>query len=201
MDRDSETQTRPADPINRVFHLYDPPLWLVTAAGSRRGGCIATFVVRASIVAGLPRMVLGIAKHHFTWHLIESTGTFALHLLRADDLDAVWRFGLQSGHDVDKLADLPETATPLGSPIYPQAAAWLDCRVEDRLDIGDRTVYLAEVLGAQVLSQGPLLGVETLMRTAPPERRAELDRLYRADQAIDRAAILDWRRSRLRDID
>ena len=194
MERDNAP--RPPDPINTVFHLYDPPLWLVTAAdGPRRGGCIATFVVRASIVAELPRMVIGIAKHHFTWRLIESAGGFALHLLRITDLDAVWRFGLQSGHQVDKLAGVPRQSTPLGNPIYPDAAAWLDCRVEDRLDIGDRTVYLAEVTAAEVLAQVPVLSVEALMRNAPPARRAELSRLYREDQAIDTEAILAWRRS------
>ncbi|MEA3274245.1 MAG: hypothetical protein U9Q81_02900, partial [Pseudomonadota bacterium] len=64
----------PADPnqsaersIGQVFDLVDPPLWLVTAADNKhRGGLIATLVVRASIVSGLPRMVAGVAKQHHT---------------------------------------------------------------------------------------------------------------------------------------
>lgn len=198
MERDSQTDHQPCNDINAVFHLYDPPLWLVTARDDeRRGGCIATFVVRASIVPELPRMVIGIARHHFTWRLIESANAFALHLLRTSDLDAVWRFGLQSGHQCDKLAGLPDRTTPGGSPLYADAAAWLDCRLEDRLDIGDRTVYVAQIGGGQVLDQGPVLGVDTLLRSAPPARRAELDRLYAADQSIDTEAIIAWRRARL----
>jgi flavin reductase (DIM6/NTAB) family NADH-FMN oxidoreductase RutF len=184
------------DPISEVFHLYDPPLWLVTARhGAQRGGLIATFAVRASIVRELPRMVVGIAKHHHTWGLIEGSSGFALHLLRRDDLGAVWRFGLASGHDRDKLAGLPDQRTPDGHPLYPQALAWLDCRVEGRMDTGDRTVYLAEVSGGTVLVQGRAMTVGTLMRDAPADRLAELDRLYRADQALDTAAILAWRRA------
>lgn len=196
MEKDNASAAPNDDPISTVLHLYDPPLWLVTAAAQpERGGCVATFVVRASIVRELPRMVVGIAKHHFTWRLIQSSGAFALHLLRADDLEAVWRFGLQSGHRTDKLAGLPERSTPLGSPLYTEAAAWLDCRVEQRFDIGDRTAYLAAVEGAEVKTQRPVLSVAALFEKAPRERRTELDRLYAQDQITDAEAILAWRRA------
>ncbi|MFY9973300.1 MAG: flavin reductase family protein [Chromatiaceae bacterium] len=194
--QDDNPSDGPRDPISEVFHLYDPPLWLVTARhGGRRGGLIATFAVRASIVGELPRMAVGIAKHHHTWRLIEGSGAFAVHLLRADDLGAVWRFGLASGHDTDKLSGLPDQRTPDGNPLYPEALAWLDCRVEARMDTGDRTLYLTEVSGGAVLAKGPALTVGTLLRDAPADRLAELDRLYRADQALDSAAILAWRRA------
>jgi len=197
MQDDSPSESTRRDPISEVFHLYDPPLWLVTARDvDRRGGLIATYGVRASIVSELPRMAIGIAKHHHTWGLIEASGAFALHLLRADDLEAVWRFGLASGHDTDKLAGLPDRRTPDGNPLYPEALAWLDCRVEARMDTGDRTLYLVEVSGGAVLDQGSPLSVGILLRDAPADRLAELDRLYRADQVLDGAAILAWRRGR-----
>ncbi len=200
MQRDSTKNPAAQDQVSEVFHLYDPPLWLVTACHRGwRGGFIATFAVRASIVPALPRMVIGVAKHHHTWGLIEGSGRFALHLLAADDLRSVWRFGLQSGHEVDKFLDLADRRTPDGNPLHPEARSWLDCRVEERLDIGDRTLYVAEVSGGEVLAQGPVLGVAALLEGAPPERRAELDRLYAADQSVDAAAILSWRQSRRRD--
>lgn len=192
-DRPPETR----DAVSRIFHLYDPPLWLVTAGdGRRRSGMIATSVTRASIVAEWPRMLIAIAKQHDTWGLIEATGRFALHLLPSDDLDTVWRFGLASGHRVDKFADLALPDTPGGNPLYPGALSWLDCRVEQRLDSGDRSVYLAAITDGALLQQAPVLTVATLLRDAPPERKAALDRLYTQDQAVDRAAILAWRQAR-----
>jgi flavin reductase (DIM6/NTAB) family NADH-FMN oxidoreductase RutF len=183
--------------IGEVFHLYEPPLWLVTSAHQgKRGGFIATFVVRASIVAELPRMVIGVANHHHTWGLIERSRRLALHLIARDDLDAVWHFGLTSGHQTDKFSGLEPDVTPDGNPLYTPARAWLDCRVETQMESGDRSVYLCEVTGGAVLSRGPVLGVETLLRDAPPERRAELDRLYTADQLTDAAAIRAWRAAR-----
>lgn len=184
--------------VPAILHLYDPPLWLVTAThDGRRGGLIATSVTRASIVADLPRMLVAIARHHHTWGLIQASGRFALHLLPQTGLDAVWRFGIQSGHHQDKFADLPALTTPDGNPSYSGSVAWLDCRVEDAMDIGDRSVFVAQVTGGELPGNGPVLSVASLLRDAPSERRAELDRLYAADQARDSAAILAWRRAKV----
>jgi flavin reductase (DIM6/NTAB) family NADH-FMN oxidoreductase RutF len=189
-----------ADAVNAVYHLYDPPLWLVTAAespapGSRRGGCIATFVARASIVRDRPRMVAGIARQHHTWRMIEASQRFAVYLLPESALDLVWRFGLATGKDTDKFADLPDTRTPLGNPRVDGPSAWLDCRVEHSMSTGDRSVYVAAVTGGQVVlpDAGPPLTAGRLMELAPAEQRTELDRLYARDGAIDADAIRAWR--------
>jgi flavin reductase (DIM6/NTAB) family NADH-FMN oxidoreductase RutF len=86
--------------------------------------------------------------------------------------------------------------TPDGNPRYPSCRAWLDCRIEDRLDIGDRSVYLAEVAAGKVATRGPVMTLAALLRQAPSERRAELDRLYAADRASDAAAIRAWRQTK-----
>lgn len=188
-----------ADAVNAVYHLYDPPLWLVTAAasplpGSERGGCIATFVARASIVRDRPRMVAGIARQHHTWRMIEASRRFALYLLPEAALDLVWRFGLATGKEADKYADLPELRTPLGSPRVAGPIAWLDCRVESAMSTGDRSVYLAEVTDGGVLddSAEPLTAGR-LMDLAPADKRADLDHRYARDGGIDAAAIDAWR--------
>jgi flavin reductase (DIM6/NTAB) family NADH-FMN oxidoreductase RutF len=183
--------------ITEVFHLYDPPLWLVTASdGERRGGFIATAATRASIVPDAPRMLVAVAKHHYTRELIETCGAFALHLLAADDIESARRFGLASGHEVDKLADPSLPKTPNGAPLFEGAMSWLDCRVEERMDTGDRTVYLAAVTDGELLRRGPILTVAGLLRDLPETDRGELKRLYALDQDTDRDAILAWRRSR-----
>ena len=96
----TEAATALLAPVNRE-------LWVVTArADSRAGGLIATFVNSASTVPELPRVVVGVARQHHTWELIEGSGAFALNLLGTEHLPWVWRFGLQSGRDHDKLEGL-----------------------------------------------------------------------------------------------
>jgi len=198
--RDSATSTRqPANlqAIGNVFDLLDAPVWLVTAADSAlRGGLIATFAARASIVASLPRMVLGIAKHHRTWELIEASDRFALHLLYPDQLDLVARFGAQSGRQADKLEGLSVRETPGGCPLIPEALAWLDCRVEQRMDTGDRTLYLAAVEAGASNGHTLPLTVRQLFSNAPQSLRQALDELYRRDGQIDADAIRSWRSNR-----
>jgi flavin reductase (DIM6/NTAB) family NADH-FMN oxidoreductase RutF len=177
-----------------LFHRLDRELWVVTAqAGDRRGGLIATFVSQASIVPEMPRMIVGIARQHHTWGLIEASGAFALHLLSADELDWVWRFGLQSGRDSDKLDGLATRVGVSGAPILTAAPGWLDCRVEARLDTGDRTVYLAEVLEARAPGALELLTVSRLRQVIPDDRRRTLLEQLSRDAAIDARAIAAWR--------
>lgn len=175
----------------------DRELWLVTAqAGPRRGGLIATFVNQASLVPDLPRMLVGIARQHHTWELIESSDAFALHLLGQPNLDWVGPFGLRSGRDADKFEGWPTRTAVTGSPLLDGAVGWLDCRVEARLDSGDRTVYLARVVQSQVTNAGPPLTLKHLLAHASREMVAEMMRLMQHDSQVDAEAIRAWRGQR-----
>jgi flavin reductase (DIM6/NTAB) family NADH-FMN oxidoreductase RutF len=180
-----------------VFAPLDRTLWLVTAAADgQRGGLIATFVNEASIVPELPRVVVGLARQHHTWGLVEAAGAFALHLLAEDQLDWVWRFGLGSGRDGDKLAGLAVRAGATGAPVLTEAPAFLECRVEARWDTGDRTLYLAEVVDGAAVRSGPTLTMQRLLQRAPADRLRQLKEGLVRDAAVDAAAILLWRQQR-----
>jgi flavin reductase (DIM6/NTAB) family NADH-FMN oxidoreductase RutF len=177
-----------------LLRRLERELWAVTArAGDRRGGLIATFVAPASIVPEMPRMMIGVAQMHHTWGLIEASGAFALHLSGEDQIDWVWRFGLRSGRDVDKLDGLEMRPGTSGAPILSAAAGWLDCRVESRLDTGARTVYLAEVLDAQEPDARPILTLSRLWQLIPDDRRRELEEQMARDIGVEAEAIARWR--------
>jgi flavin reductase (DIM6/NTAB) family NADH-FMN oxidoreductase RutF len=177
-----------------LFAWLNREVWLVTAqAGSVRGGLVATFVSQASSVAESPRVVVGLARHHHTWEVIEASGAFALHLLKEDNLDWVWRFGLESGRQRDKFEGLTVQQAQSGSPVLDGAIGWLDCRVEDRLDAGDRAIYLAEVLGSTVTHFAPPLTTARLQELAPPNLLGQLKRQHHNDSQLDAAAIRAWR--------
>lgn len=176
--------------------IVDRELWLVTASdGAHLGGLIATFVSPASIVPGMPRMLAGVARQHRTWDLIEASGAFALHLLGEEHLDWVARFGLQSGRAADKFRGLEHRPGRSGSPILTEAAGWLDCRVEARLDAGDRTIYLAEVLDAVAPRSSPVLTIQRTIRLVPDPVRERLAASRRHDAAVDAELIRAWRQA------
>jgi len=177
-----------------LLERLDHELWIVTARlGQRTGGLVATFVNSASIAPEFPRVFVGLAKQHATWELVEGSGTFGLHLIEEAHVQWVWRFGLQSGRDTNKLEGLAWHEGASGSPLLDDALGWLDCRVESRMDTGDRTIYLAEVLAARAKGTGPVLTVETMLQLATPEQRQEMKRQRLADGRIDAERIRAWR--------
>jgi flavin reductase (DIM6/NTAB) family NADH-FMN oxidoreductase RutF len=177
-----------------LFACLDREVWLLTAqAGDRRGGLIATFVSQASIVPDLPRVLVGLAVGHYTHELVEASRSFALHLLSEEQIDLVWRFGLESGRDQDKLANMNIVLGATGSPLLEDTIGWLDCRVETQLEIGDRTVYVAEVVEGKVNNFGPPLTTRRLMERTPSPRLTQMQRSRHYDSYRDAQAILTWR--------
>jgi flavin reductase (DIM6/NTAB) family NADH-FMN oxidoreductase RutF len=185
------------DAFTEIFDHLDRELWIVTAqAGDLRSGLIATYASRVSLVPELPRVTIALAKHHFTHALIEQSGSLCMHLIAEDQLEWVWRFGIRSGRDIDKFDGLSTSNMRGGAPVLPGSLAWLDCRVESRIDIGDRTIYLAEVLEAKCETTAEPLTFKRLLELAPADKLRELKLAIGPDVELDRKAILDWRRGR-----
>ncbi len=180
--------------ISTVFRATDRELWLLTAqAGNRRGGLIATCVAEASIAPEMPRVLVGLARHHATWELVTSARQFALHLLALEQLELVWRFGLQSGRDVDKLDGIAWQTSPNGNLVLTDTPGWLECRVEASLDMGDRTLFLAEVLDGGLRDRRPILTMQTLVQTAPADKLQQMRDARARDAAVDVPLIQAWR--------
>jgi flavin reductase (DIM6/NTAB) family NADH-FMN oxidoreductase RutF len=186
-----------AKKVASLFERVDREVWIVTAShNGERAGLVATFVAPASIVPEMPRLIAGIAKTHATWKLIDASGAFAVHLLDESQSDLVWRFGLQSSRDVDKFAGLDVGTAATGSPILRNSLAWLDCRVETRMDIGDRTVFLGEVVEGDSKGSARPLMLQKVLSLATPEQKRTLREQMEADAALDMQAITRWRARR-----
>ncbi len=177
-----------------LFAWLDREVWLVSAqAGTRRGGLIATFVSQASIVPELPRVLVSLSTQNFTHELVEESGAFALHLLAEEQFELLWRFGLESGRDHDKFAGLEVATSLTGSPLLSNTIGWLDCRVETKLDIGDRILYVAEVVEGKVTHFGPPLTTKRLIERMPIPRLTQMQRMRQDDSLRDADAIESWR--------
>ncbi len=181
-----------------LFAWLDREVWVLTAqSGDRRSAMIATLVDQASIVPEFPRVLVALSKQHFTMELVEASRAFALHLLSEEQIELVWRFGLESGREQDKMAGMTVTTGGSGSPLLAEAIGWLDCRVEAQLDIGDRILYVAEVLEGQVTNFAPPLTTKKMMERTPSSRLTQMQRQRQQDTFRDAEAIQSWRGQKL----
>jgi flavin reductase (DIM6/NTAB) family NADH-FMN oxidoreductase RutF len=184
------------DQIESVLRLVDREVWIITAAiGPERGGLTATWILPASIDRQRPMLLVGLGPNHYTTRLIERSGAFGAHLLRADQSDLAWTFSENSGRDRDKLAGLPLDAVATGSPILKECHAWFDCRVVGRYDAGDRYLYWADVVAAAQVGSGHPLREQQFFRSLTEEQRKHLLAAREADVKILRPLHEAWRNS------
>src|SRR5262249_46656495 len=102
-------------------------------------------------------------------------------------------FGLVTGRGRDKFAGLEPASGATGAPLLEGAIGWMDCRVEGRLDGGDRLFYLGEVVQSKVCHFAPPLTLQQLMNRAPLTRGSELMRLRHQESVIDADALRAFR--------
>lgn len=188
-----------AEDAARLLESLDRELWVVTASSAgERGGLLAAFVSRASIVPELPRVLVGLSKQHRTREIVEECGCFALHLVAPSQADRAWLFGTRSQRELDKFAGLAVRAGATGSPILTDAPGWLDCRVESRLDTGDGMLYLAEVVdGGSAPGGGEgALTISGFIGQGTPDQLRRLGERMAHHREVDARAIEEWRRRR-----
>lgn len=171
--------------IDGVFRRLTRELWIVTAAaGERRGGLLASWVLPASIDPQRPTLLVALDPGHFTCELIRASGSFAVHLLRADQCELAWNFACDSGRDRDKFGDLSATVGASGAPRLPDCLARLEARVTREFVTEDRVYLWGDVIAGEPFAAEPALTDQAFFAAISPERRALLGARRQAD--IDR---------------
>jgi flavin reductase (DIM6/NTAB) family NADH-FMN oxidoreductase RutF len=102
---------------------------------------------------------------------------------------------LQSGRDGDKLAGLDFRPAVTGSPILAGAVGWFACQVETKLDIGERTLYVGEVVDGALELDRPPLRWQRARALASPEQLAQLKEQTESQASGDAERIRAWRQT------
>ncbi len=115
---------------------------------------IANTVVQ--VTSEPPTISVCINKQNLTHEFITESKVFTASILSQDTpLSFIGHFGFKSGRETDKLKDinykLGETKAPI---ILDHTLAYLEARVIDQVDVGSHTIFIGEVVGADVISEG-----------------------------------------------
>lgn len=132
-------------------------LFLLTAQeDGRDNGCIINTAIQ---VANDPtRIAISVLKTNKTHDMVKATGIFTLSSISTQAPFSLFQhFGMQSGRDVDKFADFTDVARAENGlyRLTKFANMFMTARVTESLDLGSHTLFVAEVVDAQVLSEEP----------------------------------------------
>jgi flavin reductase (DIM6/NTAB) family NADH-FMN oxidoreductase RutF len=131
-------------------------LWRVTNGlyllGSRHGDERNLMTLSwATQVAMDPKLVaVAIESDAVTHRLVAGGGSFSLNILARSDREIVRHFAKPAVWDAGAgtIGGVAVREEKTGAPVLSQAAAWLDCEVRHRLDLGSHSVFVGEVVGA-----------------------------------------------------
>jgi flavin reductase (DIM6/NTAB) family NADH-FMN oxidoreductase RutF len=171
-------------------HLTLPVVAITTAADGARNGLIVNSAQRASLVPALPRVSLYLSKTNHSHDLAYRSGVLAVHLLRQDQWELIWRLGLQSGRDGDKLAGVAVRTGETGCPYLSDCVAAFEGRVVNAMDAGAATFFLVDIVAVHRGTDGPIMTSEHFRRHMPDDKKVLYEaRLLAAQDELARQGL------------
>ena len=136
-----------------ALHKLGYGVYVVTSKkDSRFNGQIANTVFQ--VTSEPPTIAVSINKNNLTHEFIKESKVFAASVLCQDaPLSFIGRFGFKSGRDTDKFEGIDYRIGDTGAPIVlDNAVSYLEARVTKEMDVGTHTIFVGEVVNADVIS-------------------------------------------------
>jgi len=139
----------------KVLHNCTYGLYVIgSRKGDRLNGQIANTVFQ--VTSEPPTVAVSINKQNLTHEFISESGVFTASILSQDTpLSFIGHFGFKSGRDVDKLKDVNYKPGETGAPVVmDHSLAYIEARVTNQVDVGTHTIFIGELVEADVLGEG-----------------------------------------------
>jgi flavin reductase (DIM6/NTAB) family NADH-FMN oxidoreductase RutF len=118
-----------------------------------QGMVISSF---CSLSADPPRVMFSAGHTARTHDVVAASGVFAVSILGQQHGNLFERFaGLDLAHDDDRFDGLQPIEATTGAPIFPDALAWVDCRVVASYPGETYTIFVGEVVEAGLGTSRP----------------------------------------------
>ena len=172
-----------------ALHKLSYGVYIVASKmNGRLNGQIANAVIQ--VTSEPITIAASINKQNLTWEFIKKSGVFSVSILCEDTpLEFIGRFGFHSGRDMDKFEGIKYKLGETGAPIVlDNAVACLEARVKQAVDAGSHTIFIGEVVNAEMVSNEVCMTYEhyheikggktpqaaaTYIKETPPKTRKE----------------------------
>lgn len=135
-----------------IFKLTYGLFVLTARDGEKDNGCIINTAMQ--VTAEPNRIIIVVNKQNYTHDMIMDTKEFNVSMISTDaDFELFKHFGFQSGRDVDKMSGISYLRSGNGIA-YPDEMinGYLSGKVVSTTDLGSHTMFLADVVDGDVLS-------------------------------------------------
>lgn len=141
----------------KAFYKLTYGLFLLTTANNNKDyGCIINTAVQ--VASNPARISISILKGNYTHDMILESGVFNISSISKDaDFELFKHFGMQSGREVDKFKDYNDVSRSSNNLLYLTKTSnmYMSAKVIDTLDLGSHTLFIAEIIDGEVLSESP----------------------------------------------
>ncbi|MEI0539512.1 flavin reductase [Brachyspira pulli] len=122
---------------------------LTTLDGDKPVGC--TINTSTQITSTPTTIMISVNKSNYTNECIKKHGKFALSILsEKSDPTLIGGFGFRSSRDNNKFENV-DYEMKEGLPVIKAANAYLICKVVDSLEVHTHTIFIGELLDAEIL--------------------------------------------------
>jgi len=132
--------------------------------GSFKGDKINAQIANTVIqIASEPATVaVSINKKNLTHEYIQASGVFSASIITNEaPLSFIGQFGFKSGRDTDKFAGVNYKKGATGAPVVvDNCNAYLEARVLQSVDAGTHTIFIGQLVEAEVLNETPSMTYE-----------------------------------------
>lgn len=141
--------------LNKAYRLLNHgPTVLISSAHNRKRNVMAAAWVCA-LDFDPPKITAVIDKNTYTRELIEASGTFAINVPCAAQIDLVQKLGASSGRDLQESDKFAENhlstfaAKEISAPLLEGCVAWLECKIiPEPHNQNTYDLFIAEVVAA-----------------------------------------------------
>lgn len=143
------------DPIARksVLRLFSYGLYAVTVA---HDGEVNAFTANwlSQVSFEPPLVAVSVENAGRSAGMIAASGLFAVNVLEAGGRELAAQLGKRSAAVPNKLATVSYKLGVTGCPVLLEALGVVECRVTGQIAAGDSTLFLGEVVAAELLREG-----------------------------------------------
>jgi flavin reductase (DIM6/NTAB) family NADH-FMN oxidoreductase RutF len=135
------------DDLRKLMRLFPSGVCVVSAniEGARVATTIGSLV---SLSLEPPLVGISVGRDVSLHELLRTAGAFGVSILRGDQADVAAHFA----RGVPPLVlwdSVPVRDGATGAPLLAKALAWIECRLWDRYDAGDHSIFVGEVVAVE----------------------------------------------------